>query len=104
MNRFALRALGRATSPTTPLNVSGPETFAVRWLAEELAARLGKPVAFSGEPADSAWLNNSARAFGLFGYPSVPIVRMLDWVADWVARGMPSLDKPTKFESRDGRY
>jgi len=29
---------------------------------------------------------------------------MLDWVAHWVAAGRPSLDKPTKFEVRDGRY
>jgi len=29
---------------------------------------------------------------------------MLDWVADWVSRAMPSLDKPTKFEIRDGVF
>lgn len=104
VNRFALRSLAHVTTPTTPLNVSGPETLAVKWLAGEIAARMNKPVAFEGEPAESAWLNNSARAFGLFGYPAIPITRMLDWTADWVARGMPSLDKPTKFENRDGRY
>lgn len=102
--RFALRALAQATTPTTPLNVSGPEIFSVAWLAQELGRRMGREVHLTGDPAGTAWLNNSARAFGLFGYPEVPIARMLDWVADWVARDMPSLDKPTKFESRDGRY
>jgi hypothetical protein len=29
---------------------------------------------------------------------------MIAWTADWVARDLPSLDKPTKFEVRDGRY
>ncbi len=103
-NRYALRALAHATAPTTPLNVSGPETLSVAWLATELAARLGREVSFTGTPSQDAWLNNSAHAFALFGYPEVPLARMLDWVADWVARDMPSLDKPTKFERRDGRY
>lgn len=103
-NRYALRALAHATSPAAPLNVTGPETLSVRWLAEELAGRLGRPARFEGTPAPTAWLNNAAAAFNLFGYPEVPLARMLDWVADWVAREMPSFDKPTKFEKRDGRY
>lgn len=102
--RYALRALAHATTPTTPLNVSGPEVLSVAWLARELARRMECDLHIIGEPAETAWLNNSAKAFGLFGYPEVPITKMLDWVADWVARDMPSLDKPTKFENRDGRY
>jgi len=103
-NRYALRALAHPTAPTTPLNVSGPETLSVRWLAEELARRMDRPVTFTGAPGPTAWLNNSAEAFRLFGYPEVPLARMLDWVADWTLREMPSLGKPTKFENRDGRY
>ncbi|WP_163850838.1 NAD-dependent epimerase/dehydratase family protein [Pseudooceanicola aestuarii] len=103
-NRFALRALAHGTVPAAPLNVSGPETLPVRWLAEQLAARMGIDVSFTGTPGPTAWLNNSAEAFRLFGYPEVPLGRMLDWVADWTARDMPTLGKPTKFETRDGRY
>jgi hypothetical protein len=29
---------------------------------------------------------------------------LIAWTADWVARGGSSLDKPTHFESRDGRF
>ena len=29
---------------------------------------------------------------------------MIDWAADWVARGLPTLDKPTHFEVRNGAY
>ncbi|WP_211222274.1 NAD-dependent epimerase/dehydratase family protein [Sediminimonas qiaohouensis] len=103
-NRFALRALAHATVPTSPLNVSGPETLPVLWLAEELGRRLGREVAFVGEPGPTAWLNNSAEAFRLFGYPEVALARLLDWVADWTLREMPNLGRPTKFELRDGRY
>jgi nucleoside-diphosphate-sugar epimerase len=100
----ALRTLLHCTTPTTPLNVSGPRTLSVRALAHEFAARFGRPANIVGTEAPTAWLTNTARAQRLFGLPEVSVETMLDWTADWVARDMPSLDKPTKFEVRDGRY
>ena len=103
-SRYALRCLAHTTNPTSPINISGPETLSVKWLAEAFAQRLGTQPVFSGQPAPTAWLTNTAEAMKLFGYPGVCVATMLDWVADWVARDMPSLDKPTKFENRDGKY
>jgi nucleoside-diphosphate-sugar epimerase len=100
----ALRTLLHCTAPTTPLNVSGPQTLSVRTLAQEFAARFGRAAAIVGEEAPTAWLTNTERAQSLFGPPGVPLETMLDWTADWLARDMASLDKPTKFEVRDGRY
>jgi len=103
-NARALRCLAHCTVPTSPINISGPETVSIRWLAHELADRLGRKAHIVGTEARSAWLTNAAAANNLFGYPSVPLARMIDWTADWVARDMPTLDKPTRFEVRDGAY
>ncbi|MEJ0079207.1 MAG: NAD(P)-dependent oxidoreductase [Alphaproteobacteria bacterium] len=103
-NAMVLRALGHCTAPASPLNVSGPETISVRWLAEAFGARFGKAPAFSGAEAPTAWLINASQAMSLFGYPRVPLARLIDWTADWVARGLPSLGKPTGFGKRDGAF
>jgi hypothetical protein len=100
----ALRCLRHATTPTSPLNVSGAETLSVRALAEGLGRRLDRTPAFTGAEAPTAWLSDTREAQRLFGKPVVDIERMLDWTADWVGRAMPSLGKATKFEVRDGRY
>jgi nucleoside-diphosphate-sugar epimerase len=103
-NAIALRALRLASSPPVVLNVTGPETISVRWLVEQFAQRFGVEPKVTGEEAETALLNNAAACFGHFGYPSVPLATMLDWVADWVARDMPTLDKPTHFQEREGMF
>ncbi|HKA81360.1 MAG TPA: NAD(P)-dependent oxidoreductase [Xanthobacteraceae bacterium] len=103
-NAMVLRALGHCTAPSSPLNVSGPETVSVRWLAECFAERLGKPPVLTGTEATDGWLVNTAEAMRLFGYPSVPLIKLVDWTADWIARSLPSLGKDTHFDTRDGNF
>jgi hypothetical protein len=103
-NSMVLRALGHCTAPTRPLNVSGPETVSIRAVAEAFGTRFSKPPRFTGSEATMGWLVNCAEAHRLFGYPSVPLARMIDWVADWVGRGLRSLGKETHYDSRDGSF
>ena len=103
-NAQALRCLAHCTTPTTPINCTGPETLSVRWLAAQLGARLGVEPQITGQEAATALLSDTTQAAARFGYPSVPMAAMLDWVADWVQAERPSLNKPTKFEVRDGGF
>ncbi len=103
-NAQALRALHHGAVPARPLNVSGPETVSIRALAQAFGRRFGKDPVFTGQEAETAWLVNTAKAAGLFGYPMVPLDRVIGWVADWVSRGLPDLGKPTHYEERGGEY
>ena len=103
-NAMVLRSLAHCTTPSTPINISGPETISIRWLAEAFGARFGKVPTFTGEELPTAWLVNTSQAMRLFGYPHVPLARLIDWTADWISRDLPSLGKPTGYGKRDGAF
>src|ERR1700730_17874369 len=100
----ALRCLAHCDTPTSPINVSGHEILAVRDLAQKFGALFGREPIITGTEQPTAWLTDTSQAAKLFGPPIVDTARLIAWTADWVARAMPSLGKPTKYEVRDGRY
>jgi len=104
-NAAILQSFRLCASPPAILNVSGPETASVRWLAVRLAELLGAPPpGFSGEHSETALLSNCSKQFALFGYPSMPLGQLLEWTAAWIKSGRPLLNKPTGFQSRDGKF
>ena len=100
----ALRCLAHCEVPTSPINVSGHEILSVRDLAARLGALLKRQPVIVGSEQPTAWLTDTSQSVKLFGLPIVEPGRLIAWTADWVARSMPSLGKPTKYEVRDGRY
>jgi hypothetical protein len=100
----ALRCFKHCDTPTSPINVSGHEILAVRDLAAKLGVLLRRDPVIVGTEQPTAWLSDTSQAVKLFGLPIVDTERLIAWTADWVARSMPSLGKPTKYEVRDGRY
>jgi nucleoside-diphosphate-sugar epimerase len=100
----ALRCLAYCDTPTSPINVSGHEILSVRDLAAGFGKLLGRESVIVGKEEPTAWLTNTSQATKLFGPPVVDTKRLMAWTANWVARSMPSLGKPTKYEVRDGRY
>jgi nucleoside-diphosphate-sugar epimerase len=103
-NAMALAALAHVSSPALIVNIAGAEELSVRATGMEWARRLGVDVRFTGREADDALLSNGARGWALFGRPRVDASRLLAWTADWLQHGGESLDKPTHFESRSGRF
>lgn len=103
-NARALRSLAQTTTPTSPINVTGAHVIAVRDIAEAFAKRFGKPANIVGTEAPTAWLNDASASMKMFGPLAVSLEDMIDWQADWLMRGGRSLDKPTHFEARDGKY
>jgi nucleoside-diphosphate-sugar epimerase len=102
-NARALMSLELADSPATVLNLTGP-AVSVRSLAEAFGERLGRSPVFSGTEAPDALLSDARESVRRFGPPAVDLETMIDWTVEWLRRGGPTLDKPTRFEARDGRF
>ncbi|HWO76621.1 MAG TPA: NAD-dependent epimerase/dehydratase family protein [Bacillus sp. (in: firmicutes)] len=103
-NEFAIRSLLHCQSPPKILNITGPETLSVRWLAEQFGKRFGKQPQFVNDEDDFALLNNASRAHQLFGYPKVSVQQMIHMIAEWVMNDGATHNKPTHFQEREGVF
>lgn len=103
-NSMILRALDLVETPASAWNLSSAEAFRVRDLAEQLGRRLGREPMFTGSESDTALLTRARKLYDALGSPDVAIPEVIEWVADWVSSGGVLWDKPTHFETRDGRY
>ena len=103
-NAMTLRAFDHVAVPPRVINVAGPERSSVRGVVEELGRLLDKPVRFSGNEAPDALLSDGRLGHELLGPPGVSVRQMIRWIADWQLRGGPVLDKPTHFQTRDGKF
>jgi nucleoside-diphosphate-sugar epimerase len=103
-NAMALGLFDHVASPPLVVNVAGPEELSVRETCEQFGRLMERDVRVDGREAPDALLSNASLARSLFGPPRVSASQLIAWTADWVKRGGASLDKPTHFESRDGRF
>ena len=99
-----LRSVELASAPATILNVTGPETFSIREVAHTFGRLMGKEATVTGEENGMGYLSNARKANALLGNPSVPLGRVIEWIAHWVKSGGEDLGKPTHFETQDGKY
>ncbi len=102
-NRLALRALAAADTPPVALNVTGP-MVAVRALAERLGAAAGEAPVFVGTEAPDALVANVSALQARLPHDPLPLDALCAWAVAWVQGGGRLLDRPTKYEVRDGRF
>ena len=103
-NEQILRSLSLCENPPRTLNLTSPETLAVREVSQQLGKLMDCEVSFSGNEADTAWLSNPTQATETLGAPEISLDTMMRLTAHWTLNEGRSLCKPTHFEVRDGKY
>jgi len=104
-NSACLRSFPYCQSPPFVLNITGPETLSVRDLATEFGRHFGiEPIFLPDDEGSSALLSNATKAHALFGCPTVSPTEMIEWIANWIRQGGVMLNKPTHFQTRDGKF
>ena len=103
-NAMAIASLAQAASPAFVLNIAGPELLSVRRVCQRFGAMMDRAPQFVGAEAPDALLNNGQLGHRLYGYPTIGVEQMMQWIVKWITRGGKTLNKPTHFESRSGKF
>ncbi len=103
-NDYIIRSIMLADSPPTILNVTGSEVIPVRRLTEQIAGILDKKPKFVSQEADTTLLSDASRCIDAFGQPEISLDQMVSMIVQWVASGKKILNKPTKYDMRDGKF
>lgn len=103
-NEIALRCFKHCNVPAKLLNVTGPETVSIQWLAQQIGNLVDKKPVFINEVQPTALLSNASECHRLFGYPRVTLKQMIENTVAWLQRGGATINKPTHFQERKGQY
>lgn len=102
-NRLALRALAAATAPARALNVTGP-IVTVREIAERCATYAERIPHFVNSEGEQALIANVGALESALPYTPLPLDALCAWAVSWIQHDGRLLNKPTKFEVRDGKF
>jgi nucleoside-diphosphate-sugar epimerase len=103
-NAYLCQLFPLCTSPATAINLTGDSVLSVRALAERLGEQMLKAPVFVNAEAQDALLGDASRLMAELGTPKIDVEQMVNWTAHWVAHDGASLGKPTKYDSRSGRF
>ncbi len=102
-NRLALRALTVAAHPAVALNVTGP-VVRVREVADRCGAAAGRAPVFTGTEGETSLIANVSHLQSVLPHSALPLDTLCAWAVDWIRHDGRLLNKPTKFEVRDGKF
>lgn len=103
-NEMILRSFAVADIPPATLNLTASGVCSVRDVATRFSELLDRSVQFVGTESDTALLSDTEHLSKKLGHPQTTLDSMIAWTAHWVRNGGSSLNKPTHFDVRDGKY
>jgi len=103
-NACLARSFPLCEQPPVAMNLTGTEVLSVRALAEQMGRELEREPRFVGSESDTALLGDAGALVESLGEPDTPIGEVVAWMAHWIRVGGRSLGKPTKYESRAGKF
>ncbi len=103
-NAYLAQSFPFCESPPKVLNLTGAEILSVRQIAEQLSQHMKIEPVFQGCESETALLGDASELFQLLGPPAICPSQIVEWVAHWVMQEKPTLNKPTKYQARDGRF
>lgn len=103
-NALCLKAFQCCESPAVAINLTSPAIYSVREVAEQFGKLLQRTPRFSGSEQSTALISSTDLMQAKLGSPTVSLETMMRWISHWIQAGGRLLNKPTHFESQDGKY
>lgn len=103
-NEIALRCLHHCSVPAKILNVTGAETLSVRAVAEEFGRMFGQTPTFVNQEEPTALLSNASESVRLFGSPRTKLSQVIELLVQYIDAGGKTINKPTHFQERKGKF
>ena len=103
-NAAVLSALSACKTPPHIFNIAGQEAVAIRDVAERFGQLLDRKPIFIGTETSTSLLSDAERYCRELGGPAISVEQMIRWIAHWLKIGGPTMNKPTHFQTRDGKF
>ncbi|NIA21607.1 MAG: NAD-dependent epimerase/dehydratase family protein [Anaerolineaceae bacterium] len=97
-----IKSMAHGAVPARIINLTSPQVYKVRDIANKLGKLMGKKVRFKNKPKGTNLLADASLAKKLFGLPRTSLDQGLKILAESVMKREFALDKPAKWEKRSG--